>query len=142
MNASYLAVNVGKEDNVETEGALVWVGIFDLMGMQVIYENLVYLLNLWLVFQTESPLDMILNAVALEFVTTLDTEFKGRFFEMFPAINGQLTELNNQKTKRGMGYNCYMLSWVCLGACTMLLMFPALIFMMAWGPICKPVGFI
>lgn len=142
MNASYLAINVGKEDNVGTESALAWVGIFDLMGMQVIYENLVYLLNLWLVFQTESPLDMILNAVALEFVTTLDTEFKGRFFDMFPAINGQLTELNNQKTPRGMGYNCYMLSWVCLGACTMLLMFPALIFMMAWGPICKPVGFI
>jgi len=142
MNASYLAVNVGKENNVEDESAIAWVGLFDLLGMQVIYENLVYLLNLWLVFQTESPLDMILNAVALEFVTTLDTEFKGRFFDMFPAINGQLTELNNQKTARGKGYACYILSFGCLASCTMLLMFPALIFMMAWGPICKPVGFI
>ena len=142
MNASYLAVNVGKENNVEDESDIAWVGLFDLLGMQVIYENLVYLLNLWLVFQTESPLDMILNAVALEFVTTLDTEFKGRFFDMFPAINGQLTELNNQKTARGKGYACYILSFGCLASCTMLLMFPALIFMMAWGPICKPVGFI
>ena len=142
MNASYLAVNVGKENNVEDESSIAWVGLFDLLGMQVIYENLVYLLNLWLVFQTESPLDMILNAVALEFVTTLDTEFKGRFFDMFPAINGQLTELNNQKTARGKGYACYILSFGCLASCTMLLMFPALIFMMAWGPICKPVGFI
>ena len=143
MNASYLAVNVGKENNVEDESSIAWVGLFDLLGMQVIYENLVYLLNLWLVFQTESPLEnMILNAVALEFVTTLDTEFKGRFFDMFPAINGQLTELNNQKTARGKGYACYILSFGCLASCTMLLMFPALIFMMAWGPICKPVGFI
>jgi hypothetical protein len=74
---------------VEDGCAIAWVGLFDLLGMQVIYEKLVYLLNLWLVFQTESPLEnMILNAVALEFVTTLDTEFKGRFFDMFPAING------------------------------------------------------
>jgi hypothetical protein len=142
MNASYLAVNVGKENNVKDESPIAWVSLFDFLVMQIIYENLVYLLNLWLVFQTESPLDMILNAVALEFVTTLDTEFKGRFFDMFPAINGQLTELNNQKTARGKGYACYILSFGCLASCTMLLMFPALIFMMAWGPICKPVGFI
>jgi hypothetical protein len=142
MNASYLAVNVGKENNVKDESPIAWVSLFDFLVMQIIYENLVYLLNLWLVFQTESPLDMILNAVALEFVTTLDTEFKGRFFDMFPAINGRLTELNNQKTTRGMGYGCYIMSFGCLASCTMLLMFPALIFMMAWGPICKPVGFI
>ena len=143
MNASYLAVNVGKENNVEDESAIAWVGLFDLLGMQVIYENLVYLLNLWLVFQTESPLEnMILNAVALEFVTTLDTEFKGRFFELFPSINDQLTVLNKQEKARGNLFNCCIYSFVCLGFCTMLLMFPALVFMVAWGPFCKPVGFI
>jgi len=135
-------INVNRNDAVKAESPLIWTSVFDIIGMQVIYENLVYLLNLWLVFQTESPLDMILNAVALEFVTTLDTEFKGRFFELFPSINDQLTVLNKQEKARGNLFNCCIYSFVCLGFCTMLLMFPALVFMVAWGPFCKPVGFI
>lgn len=44
--------------------------------MNMTYEGLVYLINLWIVFVTIEPLDMVLNALALEFILQLDDEVK------------------------------------------------------------------
>eukprot|EP00638_Chattonella_subsalsa_P002347 CAMPEP_0117741266 /NCGR_PEP_ID=MMETSP0947-20121206/4810_1 /TAXON_ID=44440 /ORGANISM="Chattonella subsalsa, Strain CCMP2191" /LENGTH=269 /DNA_ID=CAMNT_0005557489 /DNA_START=470 /DNA_END=1276 /DNA_ORIENTATION=- len=38
------------------------------------YEHTLYLINLWLVFITDDPLDMILNSLAMEFFMKLDDE--------------------------------------------------------------------
>ena len=142
INAAHIAKNIGVQNNVRDESPMAMVGLFDLCVMQIIYECGVYLLNLWLVFQTESPLDMILNAVALEFVTTLDSEYKSRFFEIWPEVNDHITAINNQEVERGKGYYCYIGSLACASLFIMLLMFPALLFMMVWGPLCKPKGII
>ncbi|KAG5181017.1 hypothetical protein JKP88DRAFT_246486 [Tribonema minus] len=39
------------------------------------YEQAVYLINLWLLFVTPSPLDPVINALVLEFIIKLDDEF-------------------------------------------------------------------
>jgi len=40
------------------------------------YEAMVYILNLWIVFLTPQALDMVLNALAMEFILLLDDEIK------------------------------------------------------------------
>lgn len=45
-------------------------------AMDVVFEPLVYLLNMFVIFRTVNELDMVLNAVALEFILLLDDEFK------------------------------------------------------------------
>jgi hypothetical protein len=52
--------------------------------MNMMYETLVYLLNLWLVFVTKKPLNMVLNALAMEFILRLDNEMKGIVLAVFP----------------------------------------------------------
>lgn len=52
--------------------------------MNLVYESLVYLLNLWIVFVTHEPLDMVLNALALEFILQLDNEIKPMYLKAFP----------------------------------------------------------
>ena len=52
--------------------------------MAVAYEQSVYLLNLWLVYRAPTPLDMVLNSLAMEFVLKLDDEFKATYFANHP----------------------------------------------------------
>lgn len=48
----------------------------DIVITDTIYDTLVYMFNLSLIFFTESPLEMVLNTVAFEFFTIIDDEFK------------------------------------------------------------------
>jgi hypothetical protein len=51
--------------------------------MNFIYELCVYFINLWIVFVTSDPLNMVLNALALEFVLQLDDVAKERYIAIF-----------------------------------------------------------
>ena len=48
----------------------------DHIMMQGLFEALVYVFNLYLVFKTSEPLEMVLNMLALEFMVKIDNEFK------------------------------------------------------------------
>lgn len=49
--------------------------------MDVTFEGYIYIVNMFIVFITEDALNMVLNALALEFVMKLDDEFKALYFE-------------------------------------------------------------
>lgn len=51
--------------------------------MNFIYELCVYFINLWIVFVTSDPLNMVLNALALEFVLQLDDIAKEKYIAIF-----------------------------------------------------------
>lgn len=44
------------------------------------YEQALYLLNLWLVFITPKPTEMLINALALEFIMDLDNKFMEQYW--------------------------------------------------------------
>ncbi|KAG5179508.1 hypothetical protein JKP88DRAFT_264221 [Tribonema minus] len=48
--------------------------------LNTIYEQVVYLINLWLVFTTSDTKEMLTNALALEFIMQLDNEFVDRYW--------------------------------------------------------------
>lgn len=54
-----------------------WTSLFDLLHEHLL-SLLVFILNLILIVRA-APLDMLLNCVALEFVSNLDNEFQERF---------------------------------------------------------------
>lgn len=47
--------------------------------MNTFYVSMVYLLNLWLVFTTDEPIEMVLNSLAMEFLMNIDSEFTKTF---------------------------------------------------------------
>ena len=51
--------------------------------MNFFYELCVYFINLWIVFITSDPLNMVLNALALKFVLQLDDVAKERYIAVF-----------------------------------------------------------
>jgi hypothetical protein len=54
--------------------------------MSTTFPCLVYMVNLFVVFQTSHPLDIVLNSLAMEFITSLDDEFKERTFKAYPEL--------------------------------------------------------
>jgi len=48
------------------------------------FNLLVYLLNLFIVFAAEHPSDMIMDALAMEFIMDLDNQFKQLYFKNIP----------------------------------------------------------
>jgi hypothetical protein len=60
------------------------------MAMNTTYEQLVYLLNLWLVFTEPDIQDMILNALALEFIMKLDDEFVALYWKTSGAAADEI----------------------------------------------------
>lgn len=48
------------------------------------FNLLVYLANLWIVFSNDVVLEMILNALAMEFLMNLDNEFEAMYFDYLP----------------------------------------------------------
>ena len=47
--------------------------------MNTFYVSMVYLLNLWMVFTTDEPIEMVLNSLAMEFLMNIDSEFTETF---------------------------------------------------------------
>jgi len=54
--------------------------------MEMGFGSTVLLVNLWLVFITENPLEMVLNSLAVEFIANVDNELKTQLLEVVPDI--------------------------------------------------------
>jgi len=69
--------------------------------MTIPYDFLAAILNLWLVFTTDAVQDMVLNAIAIEFITQIDDEFKKHVFTCLSPDGGFLLlpnfDLKNEK---------------------------------------------
>ena len=48
------------------------------------FSLIVYVTNILIIFSTESPVDMLFNCLALEFVMSLDNEFEKSYFKFHP----------------------------------------------------------
>ena len=116
-----------------------WGHIDDIMDIS--YEGILYIMNLWLVFIATSPLDIVLNSLAMEFVMQLDNEFKENYFK----LNGRAVRnilhhhwhILPEGKKNCMlnmieGINVFLSPIICLLVPTSSLL---LIF---YGPLCKP----
>jgi hypothetical protein len=66
---------VSKVDIVPNSSWLQAVSIIDGI-FEVIFSSAVLICNLWLVFGAETPVEMVLNSVALEFIGDLDNVYK------------------------------------------------------------------
>ena len=106
--------------------------------MNTIYEALVYLLNLWIVFLSSEPLNVVLNALALEFVLNLDDVIKkdciAIYFNRTPT--SMLTAYQNKfQIPHGGGHSlCKTGCWHCLFVPYIL----GLGFVVIYLPMCKP----
>ena len=128
--------HVGKFDSV--------LGLYlmvDLVVMQGSFEAAVYLFNLYLVFKTPEPLEMVLNMLALEFIVKIDNEFKSAFMKMKRKhIVGRVKQLNNEPPWEGiqaiLRYIMKPMMYL------MRFSFPvatlSALFACFYGPLCKP----
>ena len=114
------------------------------------FNLFVYLANLWIIFSTDSVVEMILNLIAMEFLMELDNEFEEMYFKFLPEVaediydNFFVTFEDNKKklAKRDKScafkcarYTFYLPFKILVSS---LLMFPFFCLIMAiYGPICK-----
>jgi len=115
------------------------------------FNLLVYVANIWLVFQGESSTDMILNSLAMEFLMELDNEFEVMYFKFLPECaidiydNVFVTQEENTKIVLEKKKNSCCLSCIsCIFympfkiLVLLLFFFPVFcLFMIFYGPICK-----
>lgn len=50
------------------------------------FNLLVYGANLWIIYVTDDPLDMVMNSLAMEFVMNFDNEFETMYFDNLPEV--------------------------------------------------------
>ena len=48
------------------------------------FNLLVYGANLWIIYVTDDPLDMVMNSLAMEFIMNFDNEFETMYFDNLP----------------------------------------------------------
>ena len=114
------------------------------------FNLLVYLANLWIVFSNDSITEMILNALAMEFLMNLDNEFEEMYFKFLPEaavdiydnvfVNFKDNQEKLKKRKRSCTFNCVRcVFYIPFKVLVLsLLLFPVFCFvMMFYGPICK-----
>ena len=114
------------------------------------FNLLVYLANLWIVFNNDSLTEMILNSLAMEFLMNLDNEFEEIYFKFLPEagvdiydnvfVNFRDNQEKLKKRQRSCTFNCVRcIFYVPFKLLVVsLLLFPVFCFiMMIYGPICK-----
>ena len=115
------------------------------------FNLLVYVANIWLVFQGESSTDMILNSIAMEFLMELNNEYEEMYFKFLPECaidiydNVFVTQEENTKIVLEKKKNSCCLSCIsCIFympfkiLVLLLFFFPVFcLFMIFYGPICK-----
>ena len=57
------------------------------------------LFNLWIVFVAKDVMDMVLNSLAIEFLTQLDDEFKTMYFDNYAGLKTRLYELLDKQAE-------------------------------------------
>ena len=115
-------------------------------------------------------MDIVLNAVALEFVTMLDNEYTARVYARDAGEDGSEAKLvlvkriyelqhrddgicgsntcGRESTCCDMCFSCWAILFSVLGVCMITIIFllswiicaPLMLGMVIYGPVCKPVG--
>ena len=110
--------------------------------MNTVYEGALYLLNLWVTFITEDATNIVLNALAMEFVMKLDDDFKQEYFRFNPGCVTRIYEDQLHKRKTSSTVTNLILCPKALFAMlvsTAFVLVPACsAFMVVYGPICTP----
>jgi hypothetical protein len=114
------------------------------------FNLMVYLANLWIVFGNDSVQEMILNALAMEFLMNLDNEFEEMYFHYLPEAaediydNFFVTFQENKqklvKRNKSCGFRCARYTFYVPFKLLVvsLLVFPFFCLAMSiYGPICK-----
>lgn len=65
---------------------------------ELFMESFCLLINLWMVFGANKPIDMVLNSLALEFIKDIDNEFCQFFINEYPAIVATIEERLREKS--------------------------------------------
>ena len=109
--------------------------------MSIVYEGALYLLNLWLIFITEDATDIVLNALAMEFVMKLDDDFKQEYFK----FNARCVARIFKDKLHQHPMDAVSILWLCPTTLSCCLVQPTFVlvpacsaFMVVYGPICKP----
>lgn len=114
--------------------------------MNIVYESVVYLLNMWIVFITPEALDMVLNSLAMEFILQLDDEVKTIYIKIFPpgdkAVQAYM-DANNDDGQHNISWCCY---WLALSLAVSIfvlefLAYCAMLVGIVWLPLCKAGGY-
>lgn len=114
------------------------------------FNLLVYLANLWIVYNNDSITEMVLNSLAMEFLMNLDNEFEEMYFKFLPEagidiydnvfVNFRDNQEKLKKRKRSCAFNCVRCTFFIPFKILVLalLIFPVFcVIMMFYGPICK-----
>ena len=64
--------------------------------MFLVYEPVVYLINLWIIFLEPDTYSIVFSALAMEFILDLDDFFKAMFIKIFPPNINVYIECNNE----------------------------------------------
>mmetsp|Transcript_36059 Transcript_36059/g.92914 ORF Transcript_36059/g.92914 Transcript_36059/m.92914 type:complete len:277 (+) Transcript_36059:175-1005(+) len=125
------------------------IGQFDAV-MTLSYDALLYILNLWFIFIEEDPVEMVMNALAMEFVTRLDDEYKALYLKYNGLAVSEIIKnewhLKNSSKMLGDVPLCFCstspllccTAWANrIGALLAVLVPVACLVMTVYGPICK-----
>ena len=111
--------------------------------LNLMYESLVYLLNLWIVFTETDGFTIILNALALEFILKLDDEIKLIYMDVFPpdvrvlnAYRKENYDPGRELTERTR--NFLFSVHISLSMCVLFQSILLIFFGLFYTPICKP----
>ena len=109
----FYSVGVKNDDILEDALGLKWQKTlmapccFLDTGLKLSFASCVILVNLWVVFVSDSPLDMVLNSVALEFIADLDQYVADQLFEDQKMVNIIWTKLNQNWKEYSAGQPTY-----------------------------------
>jgi hypothetical protein len=144
--------------NTDGISRLVIFFIID-MGMEICFASAVLLVNLFIVFVAEEPLDMVLNCLALEFIADIDNQMKDYLFRSWTEKDALLSSFEytiSQSLDDNSWWDSFTKQWVgeddlkwwfvaislCLAFFGVLFSFVfaplATMAMIIFGPICKP----
>ena len=93
------------------------------------FNLIVYLANIWIIFSNDEVQEMILNALAMEFLMDLDNEFETMYLEYLPEVgediydNVFITPAQNKEKLEKRKKNC----WFNCARCTFYLPFKCLV---------------
>jgi hypothetical protein len=68
--------------------------------MFLVYEPVVYLINLWIIFLEPDTYSIVFSALAMEFILDLDDFFKAMFIKIFPPNINVYIECNNESLEQ------------------------------------------
>ena len=137
MFAKYSTVESSLVLESDAKGLMPYV-VGDLF-MNLTYESLVYLINLFVVFLETNELNIVLSALALEFISRLDDELKTLYFDFYPPNVEMLNAyINANNIPLAKGWCKVFYCFLCINKFVFYFFGVAVYFGMFYLPICKP----